>query len=163
MGALPLTRGSKVESLFQELRPDLMALFTRQHRDPALAEDLVQETFVAVLRNPAGLTEARSERAYIFGIARHISIDAFRRRRSTEPLDDNWSGETAESDDRIDDMRAAVRELKPLAREILDLRIKRELSYAEISRHLAVPMGTVRSRLHAAVSELRAKLISKSL
>ena len=52
-------------------------------------------------------------------------------------------------------MREAIRSLSPELRDTLELRLEQELSYEEIAHVLDVPVGTVRSRLHNAVRQLR--------
>ena len=63
-------------------------------------------------------------------------------------------------DERVAAARETISSLPPLQREILDLRFSQGLSYAEIAEALGIPIGTVRSRLHHAVAEVRARLES---
>ena len=65
-------------------------------------------------------------------------------------------GETA--DPRLDVMREGIERLHAASRQVLELRLQRELSYEEIATTLRVPVGTVRSRLHHAVRQLREHL-----
>ncbi len=58
-------------------------------------------------------------------------------------------------DARIVAMREAIARLPDSQREVLELRLGRKMSYAEIAEALALPIGTVRSRLHNAVAALR--------
>ena len=55
-------------------------------------------------------------------------------------------------------MREGITRLKPEFREALEMRLQHELSYEEIAEALDVPVGTVRSRLHHAVNQLRRQL-----
>jgi RNA polymerase sigma-70 factor (ECF subfamily) len=63
-------------------------------------------------------------------------------------------------DERAVAARETISSLSPLQREILDLRFSQGLSYAEIAEALGIPVGTVRSRLHNAVAEVRTRLES---
>jgi RNA polymerase sigma-70 factor (ECF subfamily) len=65
-------------------------------------------------------------------------------------------GETA--DPRLEVMREGIERLNAASRQVLELRLQRELSYEEMAASLGVPVGTVRSRLHHAVRQLRAHL-----
>jgi RNA polymerase sigma-70 factor (ECF subfamily) len=65
-------------------------------------------------------------------------------------------------DERISAARETISGLEPVQREILDLRFAQSLSYAEIAAALSIPIGTVRSRLHHAVAEVRYRLESET-
>jgi RNA polymerase sigma-70 factor (ECF subfamily) len=121
------------------------------------ADDLVQETFLAVLK-PVRFDESKgSVAAYLFGIARHHII----RRLSTETelvvaadLDD-VEGRTAESpleglarQRTVTAVRAAVDALPPLYREVVVLCDLQEMEYAIVARVIDCPIGRLRSRLH---------------
>jgi RNA polymerase sigma-70 factor, ECF subfamily len=150
---------SSIEDLYREIGPELLAFFRRRHGDPQTAEDLLQETFAAVMKNPDRLLRADSPRAYLFGVARHLSAEMHRRSRPTEempaepPMDE---GETA--DPRLEVMREGLERLNTASRQVLELRLRGELCYQEIATSLGLPIGTVRSRLHHAVRQLRAHL-----
>ena len=64
----------------------------------------------------------------------------------------------AESDARLDAMREAIVRLPETLRETLELRLTGDLSYQEIADAMYVPVGTVRSRIHNAVEQLRTRL-----
>ena len=149
-----------LDRIYREIRPELLRYFRRRHGSDEAAEDLLQETFAAVLENPARLLEARSPRAYLFGVARHVSVDALRGARQEEPLDGEVEAEGAMEDPRLEAMRAAIAALNPALRQVLDLRLRQEFSYEEIARVLGIPIGTVRSRLHYAVRSLAAAMKS---
>jgi RNA polymerase sigma-70 factor (ECF subfamily) len=146
---------NKLEQLYRETGPALLAYFRRQPALAAVAEDLLQDTFVRALQRSDRLHASVSQRAYLFGIARHVGLDALRRRRPTEELPSETAAATVEEDDRLEPLRAAIAELPALHREALLLKLQHELSYEEIAEVLAIPVGTVRSRLHHAVRRLR--------
>ena len=149
-------RGSRVEELYRAVGPELLAYFQRRHGSPQTAEDLLQETFAAVMKNPDRLLRAATPRAYLFGVARNLSADMFRRSHPTQELPVDPSTEDADpSDPRLEGMREAITRLNAESRQVLELRLQRELSYEEIAATLGLPIGTVRSRLHHAVRQLR--------
>jgi RNA polymerase sigma-70 factor (ECF subfamily) len=147
--------GQWLGALYQETGPELLRYLVAQAGDVHAAEDLLQETFAAALRNPDRLRAAGSQRGYLFGIARNLAITSFRRRRENEPLSPDLAGEDAPPDPKLEQMQDAISRLKPEFREPLQLRLQSELSYEEIAETLDIPVGTVRSRLHHAVRELR--------
>jgi RNA polymerase sigma-70 factor (ECF subfamily) len=121
------------------------------------AEDLLHETFVQALRRPGQLDQAVSPRAWLFGIARHVGLTAARRHRPMAMLDADHAQPEQPTTDLMD-VRAAIANLPPVLRETLELRLREQLSYEEIAHVLAIPLGTVRSRLHTAMRQLREQL-----
>ena len=152
------SRMADLERLYQEYGPSLMR-FLRGRHGADEAEDLLHETFVAALRRLDRLKAATSPRAWLFAIARNLSLTVYRRRRPTTAIEADLPA-TAEprADPRLDDMRQAIAELPEQQRQALELRLREELSYEEIAAVLDIPLGTVRSRLHHAVRRLRQTL-----
>jgi RNA polymerase sigma-70 factor, ECF subfamily len=148
-----------VEQLYRESREALTSYFVRRHGSVQTAEDLLQETFLRLVRQMGRSHVAASPRGYLFGIARHVSLDAWRRAKS--PRENGVSIETIaapEQDPRLAAARETIAALPALQREVLDLRFQHDLSYAEIAEVLGIPIGTVRSRLHNALELLRERL-----
>jgi RNA polymerase sigma-70 factor (ECF subfamily) len=154
-----------LEQLFSESAGDLTRYFSRRHGMEATVQDLVQETFLQMAR---GLQEGRKfkcARGYLFGIARHLSHAAWTEQHKVIPFDSaTQDSGTAipQTDDRIDAARETIASLDTLQREILDLRFSQGLSYAEMAEALNIPIGTVRSRLHHAIAEVRHRLESEN-
>lgn len=151
----------QLESLYQQHAPDILHYLRRLARDPAEAEDLLQETFLEAARHWEGVAAACSPRAWLFGIARNLSRGTRRRWRiwRTQPLPERLGAAASPAEDpRLESMRAAIGELSAPYREALELRLRHDLSYAEIAEVLSIPVGTVRSRLHEAVTQLRERL-----
>lgn len=67
-----------MEKIYREFGPELLAFFRRRHGSPETAEDLLQETFAAAMKNPDRLLRADSPRAYLFGMARNLSAEMHR-------------------------------------------------------------------------------------
>ena len=152
-------RGRLMENIYREIGPELLAFFQRHHGSPQTAADLLQETFAAVMKNPDRLLRADSPRAYLFGVARNLSAEMYRRSHPTEELPAEPQIDDEEpADPRLEAMREAIVRLNADSRQVLELRLHRELSYEEIAAALGVPVGTVRSRLHHAVRQLREHL-----
>jgi RNA polymerase sigma-70 factor (ECF subfamily) len=149
----------QLEALYHQHGPDLLAYL--RHRFAAdEADELLQETFTQAARNLERLTGADSPRAWLFGIARNVGLSARRKRRSVRPLDDEPAARlSTATDPRIERMREAIAKLGDIHREVIELRLGRDLSYEEIAAALRVPVGTVRSRLHHAMRQLRAALL----
>ena len=148
---------AKVEGWYREYGSVLLRYLTRRFGRSG-ADDLLQETFVQALRGPQRAGETVSPRAWLFGIARHVGISAFRRRKLTVELPDSVPTPTTKADERLDEMRQAIAKLPGEMRETLALRLADDLSYEEIAAVLEIPVGTVRSRLHNAVKKLREEM-----
>jgi RNA polymerase sigma-70 factor, ECF subfamily len=147
-----------LERLYREVGPTLLTYFRRQPALAAAAEDLLHDTFVRAMQRTDRLQASVSQRAYLFGIARHVGLDALRRQRPTDELAAEPAISPVAEDERLEPLRAAIAELPALHREALLLKLQHDLSYEEIAEVLAIPIGTVRSRLHHAVLRLRQTL-----
>ncbi len=152
-----------LERLFTESAGDLTRYFTRRHGGEEGVQDLVQETFLEMARGLRDGKSPKCARGYLFGIARHLSQAVWSRRDDKIVPFDTATTEVASpiQDDRVEAARETISALEPVQREILDLRFAQSLSYAEIAEALSIPIGTVRSRLHHAVAEVRHRLESE--
>jgi RNA polymerase sigma-70 factor (ECF subfamily) len=133
--------------------------------DRQRAEDLVQETLLRAWRHPEALDPERgSVRAWLFTTARHLSIDAWRRRsaRVTEVVTDTLPEPAADDEtDRAVEAWTVAEALARLSaphREVLIECFYRGRSVAETASRLGIPAGTVKSRTHYALRSLRLAL-----
>ena len=150
---------SQIETLYRETAPALLAYFRHQPALAGAAEDLLHDTFAHALRQLGRLRESITPRAYLFGIARHVGLDAFRKRHPAAELPAEFPAPpVTPEDERLEPLRAALAALPEPHRETLLLKLRHDLTYAELAEVLAIPVGTVRSRLHHAVSLLRTTL-----
>jgi len=140
----------------------LFGFFRRRVADPAQAEELTQETFIAVLRAAARYQQTALFRTWLYAIGFKI-LRAHRRKtafRATflgeQPADLEPATQSTIEAQVL--MRHAVGKLDPLDREVLLLREFEQLSYAEIAELLSLPFNTVRSRLFRALMALHGLL-----
>ena len=138
----------------------------------AVAEDVTQEVFLALIREECGFDPVRgSLSGYLYGIARKLVLRHIERGRfDTELLsgiDDSTVPELAVVDDplmeithreSIDGLRRAVLALPRRYREVVVLCDLEEVDYSDAAQVLGCPIGTVRSRLHRARALLLDKL-----
>ncbi len=141
-------------ALFTRYKQPLFGFFRRRVADPAQAEELTQETFLAIVRAAARYQPAALFRTYLYAVGFKI-LRAYRRKiifRATflgeQPPDREPAVEDAIEAKAL--MRDAVGKLERLDREVLLLREFEQLSYAEIAELLGLPLNTVRSRLFRA-------------
>jgi RNA polymerase sigma-70 factor (ECF subfamily) len=145
--------------LFDRYRAAIWAFFRRRAADRGRAEDLSQETFVALLKS-APRYEARNQfRSYLFGIAYNVLSDERRRSpaHAEGPAPETLRAATADLD-AVLRVRQALSQLDAIDRDVLMLREFDELSYAGIGALLGIPINTVRSRLFRARLALKEKL-----
>ncbi len=132
------------------------------------AEDLAQDTFVALVRNKQSAGRSGSFRAYLFTIARSKLIDALRSRGAglaVDPLQSSVAElgltPSAVIDGRREQVQllAALRTLPIELQTLLELRFFEQLSGPELAEVLELPEGTVRSRLRRALELLRERFV----
>lgn len=158
---LDFSQGSAAafNELFQRYKQPLYGFFRRRLADSAHAEELTQETFLAILR-AAGRYEPRALfRTYLYAVAFRI-LRAHRRKSAFRAAFWGVSRPGAEavareSGDTSLALGQALGKLDTAEREILLLREFEQLEYAEIADLLELPLNTVRSRLFRARMALR--------
>ena len=127
------------------------------------AEDVQQDVWLSVYRGLKSLHNPGAFRTWLFRTTRHHAIDFLRRKKRDEKLLELAAIEMEESQDVVFDredqiesdvLDAVLSELSPAHREVLLLRLRDDLSYAEIAMVVGCPIGTVRTRLHHAKKKL---------
>ena len=158
---LAFSKGSadSFSELFARYKQPIFGFFRRRIFEPAHAEELTQETFLALFRSAARYQPRALFRTYLYAIGFRI-LRAHRRKaafRATFFGQGTSAPETGKHDATESALwvRRAVEKLDPIDREILLLREFGQLSYAEIADLLELPLNTVRSRLFRARIALR--------
>jgi len=158
----------------RELVEQIKASRARLHRvafawchDTALADDLAQEALTHALAKVEQLRESERLVSWLFAILHRCWVDFLRARR--EDLDDEALAELpsdlpgpealAERQETVSRVRAAVAALPLGQRQVVTLVDLEDLSYAEVAEVLAIPIGTVMSRLCRARGSLRGLLL----
>jgi RNA polymerase sigma-70 factor (ECF subfamily) len=146
---LEFQRGSReaFEELFARYREPLYGFFCRRLENRERAEDLAQETFLAVIRATSRYEPRALVRTYLYGIALNL-LAAERRKRIRDGIpaeSDSELSTNADSDAALW-VRRALEKLDASEREILMLREYEQLSYSEIAQLLRIRVNTVRSR-----------------
>jgi len=158
---------------------DLHQFVGRFLQNSAAAEDIVQETFIQVHQSAAGFDPGRRFRPWLFTIAANKARDYLRSRMRKREVPLAMNGGLSGSDETISyldftadevdspaeiieaqEERAIVREvvsrMPSHLREVLVLGYYQRFPYREIAEIIGIPLGTVKSRLHAAVSHFAA-------
>ena len=161
--------------LFRLYAPSALALARRVVRHPDLAEEIVQEAFLAVWRDPHRYDPRRgSVRAWLMGLVHHRAVDAVRReeaqrRRAEDPSSaevfvvgdfaDHVVDELALPEERRA-VRAALEELPAEQRHVIELMYFSGFSQTKIAAQLDLPLGTVKSRTLLGMRRLRKLLLA---
>lgn len=164
-------------TLYRRRQAALYRFVMHMSGSASVAEDVVQEVFLALIRQECGFDPERgSLSGYLFGIARKLVLRHLERGRSDVTLDidaDDFNvPELAAHDDpladltrreSIDSVRRAVQVLPRRYREVVVLCDLEELDYQDAAVVLGCPIGTVRSRLHRARGLLLDKLLQERM
>ena len=143
-------------------------LAVRVLRDERLAEDAVQEGFLAVWRSAAAFRAERAKAStWILTLVHRRAVDLVRReeRRRTEPLGEEPAARVGEVSEPTDEaawlrfererVQAALRQLPDVQREAIELAYYGGFSQSELAERLGVPLGTIKSRMFAGLARLR--------
>jgi RNA polymerase sigma factor (sigma-70 family) len=160
------------EALFRYFGPRIKVYMARQTRDAQAAEELMQETMIAVWNKAALFDPARGNVAgWIFTIARNLRVDAHRKDRrpqfdATDPAfvqDDVPPADVGlEEQQDAERLHRAMAELPAEQLELLKRSFFDESSHSMIASQLGIPVGTVKSRIRLAFSKLRASLETRT-
>jgi RNA polymerase sigma-70 factor (ECF subfamily) len=157
MGQIRNGSGTAFELLFERYRAPVWRFFRRRTMDAARAEELAQDTFVAVLKAAVRYETRGAFRAFLFGIAYNVLLSDRRKAvpRVTDSLNDEVPAPCADDLDTGLWIRQALAQLSANDREVLMLREYEQLTYEEIAAVRQVPVNTVRSQLFRARMALR--------
>lgn len=149
-------------SLFDRYSKVVYSVALRVLRDPAAAEDVLQEVFMQIWRNPDGFVATRgSLGGWLAVVARNRSIDTLRRKRPTEQVDDmalasNYNlADEAERNSLMEKARGVIHLLPVEQRKTLEMAFFDGLTHSEIAEMTGDPLGTVKTRIRSALTSLR--------
>jgi RNA polymerase sigma-70 factor (ECF subfamily) len=163
------------ESLVHRYERALFGYLRRYLHSAEMAEDAFQATFLRVHLNRDRFEEGRKFRPWLYSIATHQAIDAQRRNRrhrmatldrchaagtdgsslsTTVASRDGTADERAEEAENREWIRSAVGSLSEAQRLVLQLVYHKGMKYREVAESLGLPVGTVKSRVSAALLKL---------
>ena len=162
-----------LEALLLRYQHRLYRYLLRLVREPALAEDLFQQTWLRVAERIRRYDPSRSFDAWLFSVARNLTIDHLRRYRPEsldEPVGGDPSGETRQArlaaegptaldrllhQERAEHVANALADMPIMYREILSLRFEEEMKLEEIAGVLDLPLSTVKTRLRRGLDGMK--------
>jgi RNA polymerase sigma-70 factor (ECF subfamily) len=151
-----------MEEIFRRYSGPVYSVALRVLHDTGQAEDVLQEVFLQLWRNPTAFVQNRgSLGAWLVVVARNRSIDLLRRRKPSDSVDDvilassiNVADE-AERNIMMEKVHRALAELPSEQRKNLELAYIEGLSHTEIASRTGDPLGTVKTRIRQALIALR--------
>ena len=167
-----------LERLCHRYRGRFYALAFRMTADKMVAEELVQDTFLAVWQSATSYTpQAGSVRSWLFSIIYHHTVDYLRRLRRRSSLQqvqwqeveayerfalsDVW--EQAWSSVQIEELHACMKQLPTEQRTVIELAYFEGWTNTEIAQRCKLPLGTVKTRIRLGVRYLRQALEQKGV
>ncbi len=150
--------------LYHRERQPLFAYLLHLTANVEVAEEILQDTFVAVWQSAGSFAGRSSARTWLIGIARRQAHNTLRRRsfpRADIAAAEQLPGALPEPEERViaaatrAEVVAAMAHLSPDRREALVLAFVHDLSYQEMADVLGIAVGTVKSRLHGAKRALK--------
>ena len=153
------------DSLYRRHRGYVTRVALRFCSDREIAADVLQETFIYLLRKfpptGQGLILTAKLRSLLYPVARNFTLTALKRDRGhaqAVDIEPDQLPDPRTVDPQYENLAKAMQGLSARHREVLLLRFVDGMRLNEIAEALDVPPGTVKSRLHFAIRELRVKL-----
>jgi len=153
-----------MSELYERYGKVVYAVALRVLQDAAAAEDVLQDVFLQLWRNPDAFDASRgSLAAWLAVIARHRSIDRLRKRRPETDIEEcviTSGPDLRDETERtlvIEKVRGALAEMNPDQRSALELAFFQGLTHSEIAEKTGEPLGTIKTRIRSGLQQLRAK------
>lgn len=153
-----------LRELYDRHAPWLMLRLRRRGADGPLAEEVVQDTFLAVWRKPHSYSGTGPVAAWIWGIGIRRLIDRLRRNRSLQALPRGRGDAIVSAEDQVllgvefGDLGGALARLSPELRAVVQATVLDGLTTKEAAQLLGIPSGTVKTRMMRARAQLREEL-----
>ena len=152
MQAFKRGEGPAFRELFDRYKNPIYGFVKRRVGDPARAEEITQDVFMALVQSRNGYEVRSSFRTYLYRIAMNrVASEHRKNKKESDPPDVAASSELSV----VQQVRDALEKIEPEQRQVVMLREYEGLSYQEIAEVLKVPVGTVRSKLFRAKLALR--------
>ncbi|HTV08433.1 MAG TPA: sigma-70 family RNA polymerase sigma factor [Candidatus Aquilonibacter sp.] len=152
-------------ALYDRYSKVVYSISLRVLRDPAAAEDILQDVFMTIWRNPNSFVAARgSLGGWLTVVARNRSIDLLRRKRPSEQVEEIYLASPfdlaseAERNSIMERARAVIMRLPLEQRKTLEMAYFDGLTHSEIAEITGDPLGTVKTRIRSALMTLRREL-----
>ena len=152
MQAFKCGEGPAFRELFDRYKNPIYGFIRRRVDDPARAEEITQDVFMALVQSRNGYETRASFRTYLYRIAMNrVASEHRKTKEDSDPSQGAAGGNPAV----VQQVREALEQIDHEQKQVVMLREYEGLSYQEIADVLKVPVGTVRSKLFRAKLALR--------
>ena len=161
---------SAVKRLYAATHVRLFRYLVRQLRNEAVAEEVMNETYLAVWQNAARYEARSAPMTWILSIAHNKAVSTMRKRQEVSGIDEEETGQIADDDDnpevtsqkldKAKSIRLCIDKLGVDHKAVLDLVYYQERSVAEVAEILAIPEATVKTRMFYARKKLSELLVA---
>jgi RNA polymerase sigma-70 factor (ECF subfamily) len=153
---------SAMAALYDRYSSIVYSVALRVLQDTGAAEDVLQDIFMQLWRKPAAFDASRGNMAaWLAVIARNRAIDALRRRRPQDDIDEVMISvepdlaSEAERSRAAEKVRGALKAMPPAQRAALEMAYFEGLTHAEIAEKTGDPLGTIKTRIRTGLLTLR--------
>ncbi len=155
---------SAMQSLYLRYKDWVYSRALRLCRNQEDACDVLQETFLYLFRKFPGFELTCTMKTFLFPVVKNNSLQCIRRRKRsaeiTEQLSESTGASTQPPSTVLPDIQRHINALPEKQKEALLMRFFDDMQLSEISECLNIPLGTVKSRLHNALSSVRKSIKS---
>lgn len=155
--------------LYDSYSPALYGVILKIVRSEELSEDVMQDAFVKIWRNVSAYDKSKGSLfTWILNVARNTAIDKirsqeFKKTASSQPIDGNLSAVDRQSSTQMSvehiGLAQVVNQLKPEHQIIIDFIYFKGFTQVEVAETLNIPLGTVKTRVKAAMNHLRELIV----
>ncbi len=153
-----------LSELYDRYSSVVYAVALRVLQDASAAEDVLQDIFLQLWRNPDSFDASRgSLTAWLAVISRHRSIDRLRKRRPETDIEDCVVASGPDLRDEtertliLEKVRGVLAVMNPEQRQAMELAFFQGLTHTEIAEKTGEPLGTIKTRIRSGLQQLRAK------
>lgn len=155
---IKLSQGDKgaFEEIYNEINTSAFTVIYRITQDRHLSEDILQELFVRLYRNPPS-APIGNPRAYLMRMAHNLTIDVLRKQENNADIEDyeNVLSDKRDSTEEKIDLDRALKCLSKEERQLVVLHVNGGFKFREISDIMGIPPGTAMWKYHKAIKRLR--------
>ena len=137
--------------IYSELKTPVFTVLVRLTGDRTLSEDILQEVFLRLYRQPP---KAEKPRAYVFRMARNLAIDALRQKQPCDPLEEHTLQTDPDPTVKLD-LERALAALTVEEQQLVALHLSAGLTFREVAAIVERQLGTVLWRYRKAIEKLR--------